>query len=160
MTTNFYDDFVLGSTVGSLDSARNSMELVFLLTGWSYATDGKKCANFDVICRALGVEFDLSKSGERTLAIRNTAQRVEDLQCLIAATLSAGTLLQSALVLRGKLGFADSYLHGRLGSLLLKQLSEHLYGRSHKISKELKLSLGMMSLRLAQRLPRTISSRP
>jgi hypothetical protein len=88
------------------------------------------------VCRALGVEFDLAKSGERTLAIRNTEQRVQDLQAMIQATIESGTLgKQSALVLRGKVGFADSFLHGRLRSLLLKQLSEHAYSRTVKPSQ-------------------------
>ena len=86
LITNFYDDFIFGSLSDSLDSARNAMEMVFLLTGWQYATDGKKCTSFDRVCKALGVEFDLSKSGERTLTIRNTAQRVEDLQMMIEPT--------------------------------------------------------------------------
>ena len=105
-------------------------------TGWQYATEGKKCSSFDCVCKALGVEFDLAKSGERTLAIRNTEQRVQDLQAMIQATIESGTLgKQSALVLRGKVGFADSFLHGRLRSLLLKQLSEHAYSRTVKPSQ-------------------------
>ena len=135
------------------------MELIFLLTGWQYATEGKKCSSFDRVCRALGVEFDLTKSGEKTLAIRNTEQRVQDLQALLTATIEGGTLgKQEALVLRGKLGFADSFLHGRLGALLLKQLSEHAYGRAVRITGELKLSLRMMLQRLQSGRPRTINA--
>ena len=44
----------------------------------------------------------------------------------------------------GKLGFADSFLHGRLGSLLLKLLSEHANGRSAKLDEELVHSLTAM----------------
>ena len=159
INTNFYDDYILASKPGSVDSARHSMELIFLLTGWQYATEGKKCSSFDRVCRALGVEFDLTKSGEKTLAIRNTEQRVQDLQALLTATIEGGTLgKQEALVLRGKLGFADSFLHGRLGALLLKQLSEHAYGRAVKITGELKLSLRMMLQRLQSGRPRTINA--
>jgi hypothetical protein len=135
------------------------MELIFLLTGWQYATEGKKSSNFDSICRALGVEFDLTRSGEKTLAIRNTEQRVQDLQALLTSTIDGGTLgKQDALVLRGKLGFADSFLHGRLGALLLKQLSEHAYGRAVKLTGELKLSLRMMLHRRQTGKPRTINA--
>lgn len=82
------------------------------------------------------VQIDLSSSGERILAVRNIEQRVQDLQAMITATLQAGELCrQDALILRGKLGFADSFLHGRLGLLVLKQLSEHAYGRSAKLSR-------------------------
>ena len=54
----------------------------------------------------------------------------------------------SCLTLRGKLGFADSFLHGRLGSLLLKRLSEHAYGRTSKLDEELVSSLNAMAKRL------------
>ena len=48
---------------------------------------------FDKVCKALGVEFDLSRSGERILAIKNTEQRVRDLKNLVVSTtLQAGTL--------------------------------------------------------------------
>ena len=119
--------------------------------------EGKKSTSFDVLCTALGVEFDLKRSGERVLTIKNTEQRVQDITAMISSTLDDGTLSkQSALVLRGKLGFADSCLHGRLGALLLKQLSEHAFGRTSKLSKELRLSLEMMSQRLQLGKPRTI----
>ena len=161
LTTNFYDDYILASRPSCVDSARNSMELIFLLTGWQFAREGKKCASFDVVCKALGVEFNLSKSGESILRIQNTEQRIQDLKMLIKATLDAGSLgKQSALVLRGKLGFADSYLHGRLGSLLLKQLSEHAYGRGAKLPHELVTSLTMMMHRLCDSRPREVTARP
>ena len=161
LTTNFYDDYILASRPSCVDSARNSMELIFLLTGWQFAKEGKKCTSFDVVCKALGVEFDLSLSGESILRIQNTEQRIQDLKTLINATLDAGSLgKQSALVLRGKLGFADSYLHGRLGALLLKQLSEHAYGRGTKLPSELVTSLTMMMHRLCNGRPREVSAKP
>ena len=51
--------------------------------------DGKKATSFGTVCKALGVQFDLSSSGERILAVRNTEQRVQDLQAMITATLLA-----------------------------------------------------------------------
>ena len=131
-----------------------------MLTGWQVATDGKSTL-FDKVCKALGVEFDLSRSGERLLAIRNTEQRIQDLKAMVASTLKSGHLGKNeALMLRGKLGFADSFLHGRLGALVLKQLSEHAYGRSPKLQKELILALQMMVLRLESSKPRMVSAEP
>ena len=113
-----------------------------MLTGWQFETDGKKRTMFDKPCKALGVEFDLSRSGERILVIKNTEQRVQDLKALVVSTLQAGTLGKNeALMLCGRLGFAESFLHGRLGSLVLKQLSEHAYGRSPKLQRELIFSV-------------------
>ena len=159
LTTNFYDDYILASLPRSVDSAKNSMELVFMLTGWSFDRDGKKATSFSNVCHALGVQFDLASSGERLLRIRNTEQRIADLQALIASTLDSSTLSkQDALVLRGKLGFADSYLHGRLGLLVLKLLSDHAYGRTTKIQPELDMGLRFMSQRLGAANPRCVSS--
>jgi len=142
LTTNFYDDYILASLPGSVESSKNAMELIFMLTGWQFGTDGKKRTMFDKPCKALGVEFDLSRSGERILAIKNTEQRVQDLKALVVSTLQAGTLGKNeALMLCGRLGFAESFLHGRLGSLVLKQLSEHAYGRSPKLQRELIFSV-------------------
>ena len=82
------------------------MGLVFMLAGWSFDRDGKKATTFSTLCNALGVQFDLSSSGgEKFLLIRNTDQRIHDLQTMIAVTLQSSTLSkQDALVLRAKLG--------------------------------------------------------
>ena len=160
LTTNFYDDYILASLPQSVESAKNSMELVFMLTGWNFDRCGKKATSFSTVCSALGVQFDLSGSGEKALLVRNTEQRIMDLQAMIAATLRSGTLgKQDALVLRGKLGFADSFLHGRLGLMVLKQLSDHAYGRTSKIPVELAMGLQMMARRLEFSQPRCVSAK-
>ena len=53
ITTIFYDDLILTSPPSLRESAKNSMELVIMLTGWDFARSGKKAAEFDVI-NALG----------------------------------------------------------------------------------------------------------
>ena len=55
LTTNFYDDYILASLPGSVESSKNAMELIFMLTGWQFGTDGKKRTMFDKPCKALGV---------------------------------------------------------------------------------------------------------
>ena len=160
LTTNFYDDYILASLPNSVESAKNSMELVFLLTGWNFDRDGKKATSFGTVCKALGVQFNLASSGERILAVCNTEQRIQDLTAMLRATIEAGELCkQDALVLRGKLGFADSFLHGRLGLLVLKQLAEHAYGRTSKLSHELSLGLLVMKQRLELAIPRIVSAK-
>ena len=42
-----------------------------------------------------------------------------------------------ALQLRGRLGFADTYLHGRFGALLMKHLIDHAYSSTTQVSDEL-----------------------
>ena len=158
LTTNFYDDFILASPPMLKDSAQSGMELVFMLTGWEFARSGKKSTEFDVLCRALGVEFNFSMADHCVLKIGNTLARKEELICMISAALKKGSLDKSTcLTLRGKLGFADSFLHGRLGALVLKRLSEHAYGRSSKLDPDLILALEAMRDRLKNSEPRKIS---
>ncbi len=157
-TTNFYDDFILASPPQLQDSARG-MELVFLLTGWLYARDGKKATSFDSVCKALGVQFDFKRSQESLMYVANTEARTQEVCELIETALKNGKLGKAeSLVLRGKLGFADSFVHGRLGSLVLKKLSEHAYGRSSVLSSDLVSSLQAMTVRLKNAGPRIVSS--
>ena len=43
------------------------MEMIFMLTGWEYAKEGKKSTEFAELCNALGVSFDLRQTGEDNL---------------------------------------------------------------------------------------------
>ena len=125
MTTNFYDDFILASPPQLQESTARGMELVFLLTGWLYAKEGKKATVFDSICKALGVQFNFDRSKDFLMHIENTEARKKEICDLIGAALESGRLGKAeSLILRGKLGFADSFIH------TLKKLSEHAYGRT------------------------------
>lgn len=84
------------------------MQLLFTLTGWSYVKDGKKATEFSRVCKVLGVEFDLSKSDQKLMYLYKTQQRRQDLSGALTGVLEAGELNKHvALVLRGRLGFAD-----------------------------------------------------
>ena len=157
LTTNFYDDFILASPSCLQQSSKSGLELIFLLTGWTYATEGKKATTFDVKCKALGVEFDFSGAERAVLRIGNTDSRRAELLLMISNVLANKHLDKpTSLVLRGKLGFADGFMHGRLGSLVLKKLSDHAYGRSAKISDELSVALQAISMRLEAGTPREV----
>lgn len=159
MATNFYDDFILATQPGLVESAKHSMELVFLLTGWLYAKDGKKATEFSQVCKALGVEFWFSRSEKLLMEVYNTKQRVADLTQHISSVLAKGTMgRHETLVLRGRLSFADSFLHGWLGNLILKQLVEHAYSTKAELDSGLKVSLRLMSERLQTGKPRAIGA--
>eukprot|EP00438_Fugacium_kawagutii_P036299 Skav217420 [mRNA] locus=scaffold2674:532342:553051:- [translate_table: standard] len=159
LTTNFYDDFILASPPTLSVSAKNSMELLFLLTGWTYARDGKKATTFETHCKALGVVFNFSRSSERLLLVDNTKSRKEELvEQLERACACRRLTKQECLVLRGRLGFADSFVHGRLGSLILKQLNEHAYGKTARLDESLLDSLDAMKQRLLSCDPRKITA--
>lgn len=159
LCTNFYDDFLLASKPSLCESARCSMELVFRLTGWIYADEGKKATSFSSLCKALGVQFDFSRSEQGLLFVCNTDARREELIRQILLALDRGWIeKQETLSLRGRLGFADSFLHGRLGKLVLKHLSDHAYGASKIMDASLVASLKAMVERLRHARPRQVSS--
>ena len=159
LTTNFYDDFVLASQPCLKESGKNSMEMLFLLAGWEYAVDGRKATEFGTMCKALGVAFDFSASNQRVLQVSNTESRKEELVQQIYEALLTGVLdKQTCLALRGRLGFADSFIHGRLGKLVLKRLSDHAYGTTRQLDEDLKLALDAMAQRLKHAGPRLVTA--
>ena len=91
-TTNFYDDFILASPPQLQDSAARGMELVFLLTGWLFAKDGKKATSFDSVCRALGVQFDFKKSQESLMYVENTEARKREVCDLIEVVVTRAAM--------------------------------------------------------------------
>ena len=159
-TTSFYDDFLLASPPALCESSKSSMELLFLLTGWEFACEGKKATQFEQVCKALGVQFDLCKSDQGLLEVCNTEARRNELVEQLEEAINSRVLdKQQCLSLRGRLGFADSFLHGRLGSLVLKLLSEHAYGRTKHLGDDTLLALQMMKLRLQSGVPRRVTSK-
>ena len=91
--------------------------------------------------------FDFTMSHERILGVGNTEARKEELVQQLSEAVAKGTLdKQARLALRGRLGFADSFVHGRLGKLLLKRLSDHAYGTTRTLDTELKLAMEAMVL--------------
>ena len=158
LTTNFYDDFILASPPCLKESAQNSMELVFMLTGWEFARSGKKCTQFDLICRALRVQFDFTFTRDRLLLVGNTESRRDELLSMISSAIDKGLLDKGkCLTLRGRLGFADSFFHGRLGALVLKRLSEHAHGHTSKLDPDLILWLKAMAERSNLGEPRKVT---
>ena len=161
LNANFYDDFILASRSANQTSARHGMEMVFLLTGWEFARDGKKATDFDVTCKALGVEFDLSKSKDRVLSIGNTEQRKAELVEHVDKVLHENRMNRhESLVLRGRLGFADSQVHGRLGKLVLNRIVEHAYGTQSELSTSLVEALAWLKTRLQTCKPKAIDCEP
>ena len=159
LCTNFYDDFILASKETLTESASNSLELRFDLTGWKFDRDGKKATAFGRHCKALGVEFDFNRSKHKLLAVCNTSSRKEELIKQLEGAISDGVLdKQQSLVLRGRLGFADSFLHGRLGRMVLAKLVEHAYGRTRVIEYDLLMALKAMVHRLQCCHPRQVST--
>ena len=56
------------------------------------------------------------------------------------------------------LGFADSFLHGRLGSLVLKRLIDHAYSFTNTVDDELAQLLEFMLERLKKASPKKVDA--
>ena len=159
ITTNFYDDFILASPPALQDSARNSMELIFLLTGWEFATEGRKATDFAEVCNALGVSFDLRDACRGVLNVQNTQKRIDELVEFLTQVRERKRLDRNeTLKLRGRLGFADGFLHGRLGALILKRLIDHAYGSTSYMDESMVNVLGWMVKRLQTAGPKKVDS--
>ena len=159
MNTNFYDDFVLSSPTDLQRSAARSFELLLSLSGWIYATDGKKATVFQSHCEALGVKFDLGDSERLLMSVCNTEKRVLEICSQLESVAKSRKLeKKTALQLRGRLGFADSYLHGRFGSILMAHLMEHAYSSRTAVDDELLHVLTVLYSRLQRNKPKTVTA--
>ena len=160
LTTNFYDDFILASQPQLQDCARSSLELVFMFTGWEFvARDGKKATEFASLCSALGVTFDFKDSKDRILEIKNIEKRINDLVGQLEEVIQRRTLNRPEMLrLKGRLGFADGFLHGRLGTLALKRLVDHAYSFSKHVDSELVNVLKLMVRRLKHAGPEKVDA--
>ncbi len=98
----------------------------------------KKATVFNRHCEAPGVHFDLESSGEHVLRVNNASKRAAEICDQIQLVFREKKMDNKlALQLRGRLGFADTFLHGRFGALLMKHLIDHAYSSSINVSEEL-----------------------
>ncbi len=107
---------------------------------------------FGSVCKALGVQFDFSRSQDFLMFVADTEARKQEVGELIDSALASGKLSKpEALVLRG-------FVHGCSESLVFKKRAEHAYGRTLKFDDDLVVSLRAMQLRLQCGSPRSVSS--
>lgn len=157
ITTNFYDDFILASPPALQDSARNSMELIVMLTGWEFATEGRKATDFAEVCNALGVSFDLRDACNGVLKVQQTQKRIDELVDFLTQVRERRLDRNETLKLRGRLGFADGFLHGRLGALTMKRLIDHAYGSTSYMMNQWSASWGGWSSACKLQVPRRLT---
>ena len=110
LTTNFYDDFILASSPSLEASSKNSMELLFILTGWDFLQrKAKRRLHSRMFAERLELSSTFASSGERILSIGNTETRRSELVAELDKLMNVKRLgKHDSLVLRGRLGFADS----------------------------------------------------
>jgi len=92
---------------------------LFTLLGWKVSVN--KLLDFSTICKVLGVQLDLTQSGDRLCFVTNTAERVSELVSDIEDALKSNLLpRREGEKLRGRLQFASSQNFGRRFRRLLK----------------------------------------
>ena len=89
---------------------------------------GPKSDEISRLVMALGVQFDLSGCADGVLKVCNTEKRIKETTELLDQVLAACSLdKKSALTLRGRLAFCDSFIFGRLGKIALQNITRHAY---------------------------------
>ena len=133
--SSFFDDYITFAPESLAANTCETVCLLFDLLGWHYAKDGDKAAVFGTNFNALGVSISLDSYLEGRVHFSNTEARVDELSASILAVAKAGILgHKESLKLKGRLQFADGQLFGRLGKLCLKEVSNHAFGSSSRIS--------------------------
>ena len=123
--TNYYDDYTVITPDELVDSTEAAVQMLFKLTGWAIAVDGKKALEFSWLCQSLGVVFDFTLSSVGILAISNTEKRVRELVETIDSVLSSSSLsVKQAESLCARMLFADSQVFGRKSSQCFRMVRE------------------------------------
>ena len=121
----FFDDFTQLEALPLAQSAQDTLEALFDMTGWKVAGKEKRLP-FSQLFVSLGVEVDLSMASVRQVLLRNKPGRVAAIKAssdnLHLANAKLG--FKDALSLRGKISFAEGQSHARLTAPLARQLSE------------------------------------
>ena len=119
----FYDDFfVVGNSVESrhLDVMLKGF---FALLAWETSTE--KGSDFQVVAKALGVQFSFADSASGLLSVCNTEGRIKEVCNQIQFFLDRGRASAAELAtLRGRILFADSQIFGRKSKQAMKVLSQ------------------------------------
>lgn len=134
MWSSFFNDYIVLSQPELARSSELTASSLFKLLGWIFAEEGRKCLPFGQECEALGVVFNLSKSGEGVCLVYNTESRVQEISAEIHRILEQGQISQiEAQKLRGRMQFAESQLYGRTGKRCIGALRDFACRRRTKI---------------------------
>jgi hypothetical protein len=120
----YFDDFVVFSTPGLANNTQAALCLMLDILGWNFDREGPKSDEFSRLVMALGVQFDLCGCADGVLKVCNTEKRIKETTELLDQVLAACSLdKKSALTLRGRLAFCDSFIFGRLGKIALQNIT-------------------------------------
>ena len=133
------------------------LDAIFSLLGWRIAKH--RLIAFDFLWKVLGVQLDLTQSGDQLCFVSNTEDRVEELVKDIGDILTSKLLTRAeGEKLRGRLQFASSQVFGRKFRRPLKTLSNHVTQGRKSVSDQTMKCLADISQLLQENTPWRISA--
>ena len=133
MWSCFFDDFVTFAREVHVQNTAATVEMLFGLLGWNYATEGGKAEAFAKSFAALGMVIKLEGVPRGFVQFANTDKRANELCVCIQEFIQKGTMtLHDCQRLRGRMQFADGQLFGRLGRLCMKAVTDHSVSKKGK----------------------------
>ena len=126
----------------------------------TFAETGSKAVDFDIMCKALGVNIDVSSMRQGTVLIDNTEARKKELVEFIEKVVSTKKLSSvDALKLRGRMQFTAGQLFGRVAKTCLARVTNHAYRSStSEASDALISSLVLFKKFLLAQKPRAVTA--
>ena len=113
--TNYFDDYVCCCPKSESNRLSMTVRAFFHLLGWSFAEAGAKAVDFDAMCKALGVNIDVSLMHQGRVLIDNTEARKRKLGEFIDKIVGTRKLSSAdAVKLRGGMQFTAGQLFGRV----------------------------------------------
>ena len=160
MWTNYFDDYVCCCARSEANHLSMTIHAFFHLLGWSFAETGSKAVDFDMMCKALGVNIDVSSMRQGTVLIDNTEARKKELGEFIEKVVSTKKLSSvDALKLRGRMQFTAGQLFGRVAKTCLARVTNHAYRSStSEASDALISSLVLFKKFLLAQKPRAVTA--
>ena len=159
IATCYFDDYVCISQPELAANTSKCFETLLDLLGRKYDKSGDKSDQMSETVSALGVLFDLSKTGSGKLFVSNTEKRKVDVCEQVAEALARGVLSQHAAAsLKGRLGFAEGQLFGRGVKRLINELGKHALHppKRNELQEETLCALRDVSERIEKAPPRMV----
>ena len=121
---------------------------------------GSKAVDFDAMCKALGVNIDVSVMHQGRVLIDNTEARKRELGELIDNIVLTRKLSSAdALKLRGRMQFTAGQLFGRVAKTCLARVTNHAYrSGSNDVADSLVASLSLFKRFLLAQRPRVVTA--
>ena len=104
------------------------MKCLLPLLGWEFDGDGEKSDSMTSTVTALGVVLNLGKTEKGIIEVENTEKKKKEIARTISELLAKGKITVSeASSLKGRLGFAEGQLFGRVIRKLISELGRYIH---------------------------------